>query len=263
MGRLVFVLLDGLNAETARCRMSFLQALCEAGQLSHTTLTAPLPPLSRPLYACLLSGQTPAVSGIVRNADTRPCPAPTFFHQAQRAGLTTAAAAYHWFSELCNISPFDPARDRLTNDPALPIAHGLFYSEDTYPDAELFRDAEALRCRFNPHLLLVHSMGIDWAGHCHGGISAAYAEAARQVDNLLAQYLPLWLEAGYNLLLTSDHGMDADGGHYDNTPEVRQVPLWQAGPVWRNLPRPAAQTDVANLVCKALGLPIIAGAEAS
>lgn len=257
MGRLIFVLLDGLNAKTARSCMSFLNALDEAAQISHVTLTSFLPPLSRPLYACLLSGLTPANSGIVRNEDTQLCPAPTFFHQARKVGLTTAAAAYYWFSELCNLSPFNPARDRLTVNTSLPIAHGLFYSDDAYPDAELFRDAEALRHRVSPDLLLVHSMGIDWAGHCHGGTSVPYTQAVRHADSLLARYLPLWLKEGYSLLITSDHGMDANGNHYDDAPDVRQVPLWQAGPVWKTLPQPASQADIADLVCMALGIPLI------
>ncbi|MDO5484204.1 MAG: alkaline phosphatase family protein, partial [Desulfovibrionaceae bacterium] len=88
--RLVFVLLDGLNAGTARRCMSYMQALCQAGQARYHELTALLPPLSRPLYATLLSGLEPAATGIVRNDDVRLCPAPTFFHQAQTAGLITA-----------------------------------------------------------------------------------------------------------------------------------------------------------------------------
>ncbi|MEE0814870.1 MAG: alkaline phosphatase family protein, partial [Desulfovibrio fairfieldensis] len=156
MSRLVFVLLDGLGTATARRCMSCLRALTEAGQARFTELEAELPPLSRPLYATLLSGLSPARSGILRNDDARLCPAPTIFQRARDAGLSTAAAAYSWISELCNRAPFEPERDRLTDDPALPIGHGLFYSQDAYPDDELFRDAEALRLRYGPDLLLAH-----------------------------------------------------------------------------------------------------------
>ena len=51
MSRLVFVLLDGLGAATARRCMSCLRALTEAGQARFTELEAELPPLSRPLSA--------------------------------------------------------------------------------------------------------------------------------------------------------------------------------------------------------------------
>ena len=159
MSRLVFVLLDGLGAATARRCMSCLRALTEAGQARFTELEAELPPLSRPLYATLLSGLSPARSGILRNDDARLCPAPTIFQRARDAGLSTAAAAYSWMSELCNRAPFEPERDRLTDDPALPIGHGLFYSQDAYPDDELFRDAEALRLRYG----LICCWRIPWA----------------------------------------------------------------------------------------------------
>ena len=49
MGRLVFVLLDGLGAATARRCMSYLRALTETEQARYTELDAELPPLSRPL----------------------------------------------------------------------------------------------------------------------------------------------------------------------------------------------------------------------
>lgn len=254
MNRLVFVLLDGLGAATARRCMSYLRALTEAGQARHTELEAQLPPLSRPLYTTLLCGLSPVQSGILRNDDARLCPAPTIFQRARDAGLSTAAAAYCWISELCNRAPFMPERDRLTDDPSLPVSHALFYSQDAYPDDELFRDAEALRLRHAPDLLLVHSMGVDCAGHAAGADAAAYREAARTADGLLARYLPRWLEAGYAALITSDHGMDADCAHYDSTEQARRVPLWLAGRAWKGLPLPARQTQVAGLALAALGL---------
>ena len=123
MARVVFVLLDGLAA-TARPCMGYMQSLVDAGTARYTELIAELPPLSRPIYATLLSGKRPTESGITHNDAPYPCPEPHIFSRAQAAGLKTAAAAYHWMSELCNAHPFKPARDRHTDNPALPIAHG-------------------------------------------------------------------------------------------------------------------------------------------
>ncbi|MDE7240314.1 alkaline phosphatase family protein [Desulfovibrio sp.] len=254
MSRLVFVLLDGLGAAAAATHMSFLAALTQASQARHTELTAELPPLSRPIYATLLTGLTPLETGIVRNEDARPAPAPTLFARARAAGLTTAAAAYHWVSELCNIAPFTPGRDRLCDDEALPVSHGLFYSEDAYPDAELFRDAEALRFRYEPHLLLVHSMGIDFAGHASGADSRAYREAVRAADALLAASLPAWLASGAAVIVTSDHGMDADASHSDATEAARRVPFWLVGAP-EDAPLPVRQADIAPLAARLLGIP--------
>ena len=253
MTRLVFVLLDGLAATASPC-MGYMQSLVDAGTARCTELIAELPPLSRPIYATLLSGKRPAESGITHNDDTRPCPEPHIFSRARAAGLVTAAAAYHWMSELCNTRPFDAARDRHTDNAALPIAHGHFYCTDAYPDDELFHDAASLQLRHNPHLLLVHSMGIDNAGHLYGAASREYRNAARRADGLLARWLPRWMEAGYAVLVTSDHGMDADGSHNDTNDACRRVPLWLAGETVNSTPLPQDQTQIADLVCSVLGI---------
>ena len=253
MTRLVFVLLDGLAATASPC-MGYMQSLVDAGTARCTELIAELPPLSRPIYATLLSGKRPAESGITHNDDTRPCPEPHIFSRARATGLVTAAAAYHWMSELCNARPFDAARDRHTDNAALPIAHGHFYCTDAYPDDELFHDAASLQLRHNPHLLLVHSMGIDNAGHLYGAASREYRNAARRADGLLARWLPRWMEADYAVLVTSDHGMDADGSHNDTNDACRRVPLWLAGETVNSTPLPQDQTQIADLVCSVLGI---------
>ena len=254
MGRVVFVLLDGLAAATARPCMGYMQSLVDAGMARYTELTAELPPLSRPIYATLLSGKRPTESGITHNDAPYPCPEPHIFSRAQAAGLKTAAAAYHWMSELCNAHPFEPARDRHTDNPALPIAHGHFYCTDAYPDDELFHDAASLQLRHSPHLLLVHSMGIDNAGHLYGAESREYRTATRRADGLLARWLPRWVEAGYAVLVISDHGMNADGNHNDASDACRRVPLWLVGEAWNSSPLPQDQTQIADLVCTALGI---------
>lgn len=254
MPRLVFVLLDGLAAGTARRCLSSVLALEQAGQARYCELEAELPPLSRPIYATLLSGRRPVQTGILHNGDARLCPAPTIFQRAREAGLTTAAAAYHWISELCNRAPFVPARDRLIDDARLPVSYGLFYGNDAYPDDELFTDAEYLRVRHQPDLLLVHPMGIDFAGHGFGAESVAYRQAARRIDNLLAGHAPRWLAEGYSVLITSDHGMDREGGHSDAVAQNRRVPLWLLGPACKDLPMPGAQTEVASVVLRLLGV---------
>lgn len=55
------------------------------------------------------------------------------------------------------------------------------------------------------------------------------------------------------MLITSDHGMDEDCGHYDNTEPVRRVPLWLAGRAWMVCPCPRAR-PVADLMLAVLGL---------
>ncbi len=141
----ILVLLDGLNHSVARDCMGHLQALCGAGRGQSYRLECELPSLSRPLYECILTGVPPIDSGILHNDVVRlePGTEPVPLRPRGRPEHT-AAAAYHWVSELYNRAPFDPARDRHTDDSALPIQRGHFYWSDHYPDSHLFADAESL-----------------------------------------------------------------------------------------------------------------------
>ncbi|BCD84158.1 hypothetical protein PSm6_05650 [Pseudomonas solani] len=252
----ILVLLDGLNYGVAQHAMGHLQAYCAAGRAALYKLECELPALSRPLYECILSGVPPIDSGIVHNDVSRLSNQRSVFHYARDAGLTTAAAAYHWFSELYNRSPFDAARDRHTEAPELPIQHGHFYWADHYPDAHLFADAESLRLRHAPDFLLVHPMNIDDAGHKHGLDTPQYRNSARVADIILAEYLQRWLDAGYQVLVTADHGMNNDRSHNGLLTEEREVPLFVLGDAFSldGYAQPK-QTDLCGTLCELLGVP--------
>ncbi|HLA32650.1 MAG TPA: alkaline phosphatase family protein [Pseudomonas sp.] len=252
----ILVVLDGLNYEVARHALGHLQAYCGAKRAALYRLECELPSLSRPLYECILTGVRPIDSGVVHNNVVRLSNQRSIFHYARAAGLCTAATAYHWISELYNRAPFDAVRDRHTDDPELPIQHGHFYYADHYPDSHLFADAESLRLRHSPNFLLVHPMNIDDAGHKHGLDSAQYRNSARVADILLADYLQGWLEAGYQVLVSADHGMNNDRSHNGLLAEERQVPLFVLGDAFSL--DPAAQprqTELCGTVCELLGVP--------
>ena len=81
------------------------EALVHDEQATLYKINAELPALSRPLYECLMTGKPPLASGIVHNGITRLSTQPHLFKRAHAAGKVTAAAAYHWFSELYNPYP--------------------------------------------------------------------------------------------------------------------------------------------------------------
>ena len=253
--RLIFVLLDGLSACAATSCMGYLEGLGEAGKIFAGKLQCELPALSRPLYYCLSTGLRPADSGLVHNKHWQAQAAQSCFSLARDQGRITAAAAFCWFSELFNSSPFVPEQSRITNDKALPLQHALFYSHDDYPDAQVFLDAEALLAAHQPHLLLIHSLGIDCAGHRHGHDSAKYRNAVRKADMLLAEHMPRWLELGYQVMITSDHGSSSDKMHNGSAAEEREVPVYLAGsafdPRASQAPR---QVEWCGTLCAALGL---------
>ena len=188
--KVILVILDGLRFDIAQSCMGYLSHLIEVSHASLYKVRAELPTLSRPLYEVLLTGTPASVNGITANAVARLSEQTSLFHLAAQQGLTTAAAAYYWFSELYNRSPFSPFGDREQHDLHFPIQHGKFYFDDTYPDSHLFADAEVLRQDWNPDFMLVHPMGIDYAGHRFGADSKDYRGRVLATDSLLAQYLP-------------------------------------------------------------------------
>jgi len=253
--KVILVILDGLAWPTAESCMGFTQGLCEQGLARLYKIQCELPSMSRPLYECILTGVVPARSGIVHNHVTRNSNQQSVFSLARAANKRTAAAAYNWFSELYNRTPWNAIRDRHTDDESQLIQHGLFYSVDTYPDCHLFCDAEYLRQKHDPDFLLVHPMNIDDAGHRAGFDSAHYRNTARHTDMSLSEYLPIWMEAGYQILITSDHGMNSDKSHGGLLPEERDVPLWVIGDGFSMADAAPAQTELCGTICQLLNVP--------
>lgn len=251
------MLLDGCGDRLARENLGFLEHLAEDGRGARYSVRGQLPSLSRPLYETLLTGVPVRAHGIVANATARLSKEKSVFSLAREQGLTTAAAAYHWVSELYNSSPFDPMAHRIQHNSGSAIQNGVFYYEDPYPDSHVLSDAEYLRRTYDPDFLMIHTMAIDHTGHVYGGGSRQQNTAANFLDAALAPLVALWLEEGYRLIITADHGMGANGLHGGNSPEQRDVPLY----VFSGSVRPGifdysqiSQLTVAPLLCAFLGI---------
>ena len=249
----ILVVLDGLSDIVAEHGMGYLHAECAQGNGKYYPMTCELPSLSRPLYECILTGVPPVISGIIHNGVSRLSQQRSIFHYARDAGLVTAAAAYHWVSELYNRSPYDAVRDRHTQQEDLPIQFGHSYSDDSYPDSHLFEDAESLRRGYDPDFLLIHPMNIDDAGHKFGLSSAQYRNRARIADGYLSHWMPQWLREDYQVIVTADHGMNDDRSHGGRLPEEIRVPLFVFGRGFSKqnniVPR---QTELCGTVCQLL-----------
>ncbi len=80
--------------------------------------------------------------------------------------------------------------------------------------------------RFKPDYLLVDPMGMDYLGEKHGADSPEYRNHAILQDMYMSALIAEWTQLGYNILVTGDHGMNADGLHGGTTADVREVPLY-------------------------------------
>ncbi len=257
--KVVLVLSDALRYDTAVAGMGFLGHLVELKLASLYKVIGELPSISRPMYETVHTGLPVTAHGVVSNQVVRRSKMPNIFQAAREAGKTTAAAANFWVSELYNHAPYDPIDDREVDNESLLIQHGRFYYDDTFPDVELFVTAGMLVRKFNPDYLLVHPMGMDDFGHKYGADSSEYRNQAIRQDMILANLIPEWMERGYNILVTGDHGINADNMHGGTTPDVREVPLFLIRP---GVPgegdtgKVLSQLQIAPTVCKLLGVPI-------
>jgi predicted AlkP superfamily pyrophosphatase or phosphodiesterase len=262
LNKVILILSDALRYDTALEGMGYLGHLVENKLASLYKVIGELPSVSRPMYETIHTGLPVHEHGIVSNFVVRRSTQPNIFQLARDAGKTTAAAAYHWFSELYNRVPYDPIDDREVDDPELLIQHGRFYMRDEYPDVELFLTAAVLVRKYSPDYLLIHPMGMDYQGEKHGADSSEYRNQAIYQDMFLATLVSEWMERGYTILVTGDHGINADRLHGGTTPEQREVPLFliiPGVPGKGNTGEVLSQLQIAPTICKLLDIPIPPG----
>lgn len=223
--KVILVLLDGLNYKNIEY-MGYMVALERTGKAKFAKVLSEMPSLSKPLYETILTGKKPVEHGILNNDIPTMSKEKNIFSLCREAGLKTGASGYYWLSELYNSAPFNKLADTNTHDEDKAIQHGRFYTLDYYPDESVFLDGEHIREKYNPDFLMIHSMNIDDAGHKFGSESKEYRYSVRTADNLLSIFIPRWVEEGYTVVVTSDHGMSADGMHGGKNELESEVPLW-------------------------------------
>lgn len=259
MNKVILILSDALRYDAATEGMGYLGHLVETKQASLYKIIGELPSMSRPMYETIHTGLSSSAHGIVANSIARLSTQPNLFRIARDFERTTAAAAYYWFSELYNRAPFHRVDDREVDDESLPIQHGRFYTEDEYPDRELFDTAAHLVRRFSPDYLLIHPMGLDYAGETFGADSREYRNRAITQDAQLAPHIVEWLGRGYVVLVTGDHGINKDGAHGGPAPEQREVPLYLIRPNAAgagNTNQIVSHLQIAPTILKLMALPI-------
>ena len=259
MSRVILILSDALRYDVAVANMGFLGHLVESKLTSLYKIIGELPSMSRPMYETIHTGVSSSVHGIVANSIARRSSMPNIFQSVSGAGRSTAAAAYYWISELYNRAPYDRIDDKEIDDGSLAIQHGRFYTEDEYPDVELFASAAYLIRKYSPDYLLLHPMGMDYHGETFGSDSKEYRNHAIRQDMWLAPLIQEWTERDYTILVTGDHGINKDGAHGGTTSEQRDVPLFCIQPNVKgggDTGQVVSHLQIAPTILKLLDIPI-------
>jgi len=262
MSKTIFIILDGCSFEAATDHLGVAEHLVEAGMGAKYKVLSELPSSSRPLYETLFTGLPVNRHGIYSNLVVKKSTNQNLFQLCKENLLTTAASAYYWVSELYVEAPFDVFRHRIQLDLGAEnlispksIDYGMYYYEDAYPDSHVFSDGEFLRNSFDPDFLVIHSMNIDDAGHKSATNKREYLESAAKVNLVMSCLLADWIESGYQVVITSDHGMNEYGFHGGNTLDQRLVPLYLFGNRVKKgvfCENTISQLSVAPLLCRLL-----------
>jgi predicted AlkP superfamily pyrophosphatase or phosphodiesterase len=238
MAKLLLVILDGQPYATARRLMGNLEGFVAGGRARVWRHRSVLPSVSASCYASIHTGLAPHEHGIWGNETIRRIERPDVFSEAAGHGLRTGAVAHAWWSAFFRRAPFDPIEDLEVDGPEGPIHHGRFHTMTGYgahnamtpSDADLLGTLAVMTERHGIDYGLYHSCTLDAVGHGFGQEGPAMEAACAMLDSQLAPFLDRWVRAGYEVIVTADHGQNARGHHGGADPEMRDSALYYFGP---------------------------------
>ena len=236
--KLLLIILDGVPLRNFRRLFGNLEGWVLNGDARVWKMRAGVPSISAPCYASIHTGTPPQVHGILSNEVRFRVELPDIFSEVTAAGGKTGAVTHSYWSEFFNRYPFDFVRDIEYDDPDGPIHHGRFHTMTGYGhdnqmtpcDADLFATLSMLAARHGIDYGILHSCTLDSMGHRFGHDNVTMDHACAALDAMLAAFLPGWLKAGYEVIVTADHGQ-TDRGHHGGHEDLQQdSALYYFGP---------------------------------
>ena len=235
--KVLLIILDGVPYANWRRLFGNLEGWVSSGEARVWKMRAVVPSTSGTCYASIHTGLPPQVHGIWGNFTRRRLEFPDVFSQASGAGKITGAVTHSFWSEFFNRYPFDMVRDIEYDEPGGPITHGRFhtmtgdsgYNQMTPADADLFATLTRLCVVKGIDYGILHSCTLDSLGHRFFHDCAEMDDACFRMDEALANFLPGWRAAGYEVIVTADHGQDARGHHGGAADLQRDFALYYFG----------------------------------
>ena len=263
--KLLLIILDGLPYRNWQPFMGNLAGWALSGEAQVWGMRSVVPSTSACCYASIHTGVTPQEHGIPSNEFRRRVAQPDIFSEVAKAGGKSGAVTHSYWSEFFNRHPFDYVRDIEYDEPEGPIHHGRFhtmagYNHDnqmTPSDVDLFATLTSLTRRFGIDYGILHTCTVDSLGHRFGQGVVEMDNALYALDSSLAGFLPAWVAAGYEVIVTADHGQTVRGHHGGHDDEMQDVALYYFGK--GKGPKPDVlldQLQLAPTILKRLGVPI-------
>jgi predicted AlkP superfamily pyrophosphatase or phosphodiesterase len=236
--KLLLIIIDGVPYANWRRYFGNLEGWVAQGAARVWRMRSVLPSTSACCYASIHTGVTPQVHGVTGNDRIFRLEQPDVFSQIRMAGGVTGAVTHSFWSEFFNRAPFDPVRDiEYDEADSVSINHGRFHTMTGYglinqmtpSDADLFATLTMLCDRFGLDYGLLHSCTLDSMGHRFGHDCTQMDNACAMLDAMLAPYVERWRKAGYEVIVTADHGQSMRGHHGGAGDDQQDVALYYFG----------------------------------
>jgi predicted AlkP superfamily pyrophosphatase or phosphodiesterase len=236
--KLLLIILDGLPWRNWKPFMGNLEGWAQSGEARKWRMRAVLPSTSACCYASIHTGVSPQEHGVTSNENRFRVAQPDIFSEVAKAGGKSGAVTHSYWSEFFNRHPFDLVRDIEYDEPEGPIHHGRFHTMTGYghanqmtpSDVDLFATLTMLGVRHGIDYGILHTCTVDSMGHRFGHGCSEMDNALYALDAMLASFLPRWRAAGYEVIVTADHGQTDRGHHGGHDDEMQDVALYYFGP---------------------------------
>jgi predicted AlkP superfamily pyrophosphatase or phosphodiesterase len=227
--KLLLIILDGVPWRNWRRLFGNLEGWVQSGEAQVWKMRSVLPSTSACCYASIHTGVSPQVHGILSNEVRFRVEQPDLFSEITRAGGKTGAVTHSYWSEFFRSHPFDLVEDMEYDEPGGPITHGRFHTMTGYghanqmtpSDVDLFATLTMLAKRHGIDYGILHTCTLDSMGHRFGHDNTPMDHACAVADGMLAAFLPKWRAAGYEVMVTADHGQ-TDRGHHGGREDLQQ-----------------------------------------
>jgi predicted AlkP superfamily pyrophosphatase or phosphodiesterase len=266
MNKLLLIILDGVPYDNWRRLFGNLEGWVQAGEAQVWRMRSVLPSISATCYASIHTGISPQVHHVYGNEFVRRLDVPDVFSEVTGAGGLTGAVAHSFWSEFFNRHPFDFVNDIEYDEPGeSPISHGRFHTMTGYghnnqmtpSDFDLFATLTMLCEKKGIDYGMLHTCTLDSMGHRFGHDNTPMDNACEAVDVMLQPFLKRWRDAGYEVIVTADHGQSIRGHHGGTGSDQQDFALYYFGPATGPAPDTLLdQLQLAPTILKRMGVPI-------
>ena len=264
--KVLLIGIDGVRADVlAEVATPNIDGLAASGWYTAEARTT-TPSVSGPSWSSMLTGVWPEKHGVTDNNFTGRDYGtwPGFLTRAERERPDVATfAAIDWLP-LAELEGGGPVLPASIDTRVVLNGYDLGWAE---ADAELTAQAVQHLGNADPDAMFVYLGNPDETSHLHGSIGAEYRDAIALADRHVGMLIdavqarPGYEDEDWLLLISTDHGRRADGGHGGDSPEEMTIFILASGAATANWPPsgPAFIVDIAATALDHLGIEIDPG----